>query len=81
MQQITIRGLDPAVEKKIRSIARHQNKSINQVIKEIVHKEFRREHAPASSLAALAGGWTREEADAFEQAIATCEQVDEEMWK
>ncbi len=81
MQQITIRGLDPDVEKKIRSIAKHQNKSINQVIKEIIHKEFKPKHAPAASLATLAGGWTRHEAELFKRTIASCEQIDEEMWK
>ena len=82
MRQITIRGIDPEVEKKVRKLARHRGTSINQIIKEIVHREFRPpETPPASSLKELAGGWTLEEVREFETAIEPCEQIDEEMWK
>ena len=81
MQQVTIRGLDPKVEKEIRRIAAERRQSINQVIKEIVHKEFKGCTAPAESLKELAGGWSREEAADFERAIQSCEQIDEDMWK
>ena len=81
MQQITIRGLDREVEKEIRKIASHSQKSINQVIKEIIHKEFKKDEKPASSLKQLAGGWSRKEAADFETAIQSCKQIDEEMWK
>ncbi|MBA3027326.1 MAG: hypothetical protein FP816_00705 [Desulfobacteraceae bacterium] len=82
MQQLTIRGLDLDVEKEIRKIAKLRGKSINQVIKEAVHKEFKtKDEKPAASLRNLAGGWTRKEAADFESAIKSCEQTDEEMWK
>ncbi len=81
MQQVTIRGLDPKVEKEIRRIAGERGQSINQVIKEIVHKEFKGCTAPAESLKELAGGWSRDEAADFERAIQSCEQIDEDMWK
>ena len=83
MQQITLRGISPEIEKKIRRIAKKNHISINQVIKEIVHKEFGMvKHQPrASSLKKLAGGWSREEADAFETAIRSSQQIDEEMWQ
>ena len=83
MQQITLRGLDPEVEKAIRKISRKNNKSINQVIKEIVHKEFKKakEKKPASSLKKLAGGWNTTEAEDFQKTIKSCEQIDEAMWK
>ena len=80
MRQFTIRDIDPEIEKKIRHIAKGSRKSLNQVIKEIVHKEFGSE-SPTSSLKQLAGGWTRKDADDFEFAIKSCEQVDEDMWK
>ncbi len=79
--QITIRGIGPEVEKEIRKIATADKKSINQVIKEIIHKEFKSREAPASSLKELAGGGTANEAQEFEHAVASCEQIDEEIWK
>jgi plasmid stability protein len=81
MRQITIRDIDPEVERKIRSIAKGEGKSLNQIIKEIIHKEFKKPEWPTSSLKKLAGTWTREEAAEFELSIKSCEQVDEEMWK
>jgi hypothetical protein len=81
MRQITIRDIDPEVEQKIRSIAKGEGKSLNQIIKEIIHKEFKKTEWPTSSLKELAGTWTREEAAEFELSIKSCEKVDEEMWK
>jgi hypothetical protein len=82
MAQYTIRGLDSKIEQEILRMAKQQGKSINQVLKELIHKELQGPPSPpASSLRQLAGGWSREEAAAFERAIRTCEQIDEEMWR
>ena len=81
MHQITIRGIDPEIEREIRRIARESCKSINQVIKEIIHREFGKKTSPASSLKRLSGGWSQNEAEAFQLSIQSCEQIDEDMWK
>ena len=81
MQQITIRGIAPEIEQKIRRIAKGSRKSINQVIKEIIHKEFKNPESTASSLKQLAGGWSPKDASEFELSIKSCEQIDEDMWK
>jgi plasmid stability protein len=81
MPQITIRGIDPEIEREIRRRAKENHKSINQVVKEIIHKQFSPSQTPASSLRQLSGGWTEEQAAEFESAIYSCEQIDEEMWR
>jgi hypothetical protein len=83
MQQITIRGIAPEIEKKIRQIAKSNRQSINQVLKGIIHKEFKKkERKPnASTLKELAGGWSKKEAAAFNLSIKSCEQIDEAMWQ
>ncbi|MFP4049391.1 MAG: hypothetical protein ACLFT8_05540 [Desulfovermiculus sp.] len=81
MKQFTIRGLDPEIEEKIRDLARQKQKSINQVIKEIIQKELKGSQYPASSLKNLAGKWSKEEANEFKHNIATCEQIDKEIWE
>ncbi len=81
MQQITIRGIDPEIEREIRRSAKENQKSINQIVKEIIHKEFRRPEPAAASLKELSGGWTRSEAAEFEASIKSCEQIDEDMWQ
>lgn len=81
MQQITIRGIDPEIEQEIRRSAKENQKSINQIVKEIIHKEFKRPEPAAASLKELSGGWTRTEAAEFDASIKSCEQIDKEMWK
>jgi hypothetical protein len=81
MQQITIRGIEPEIEQEIRRSAKESRKSINQVIKEIIYKEFKMFGSPASSLKQLSGGWSQKEAAEFEFSIKSCEQIDEDMWK
>lgn len=84
MGQITLRGLDPEVEKKVRKISKTTNKSINRVIQEIIYKHagFNQKRGTASnSLRRLAGGWSEEDASEFFETIKSCEQIDEDMWK
>lgn len=83
MQQITIRGIEPEIEQKIRRIAKDNGQSINQVLKEIIQKEFGmgKLKPRASSLKQQAGGWSPKEAAEFEFSIKSCEQIDEDMWR
>lgn len=82
MAQITLRNLDPEVEKEIHRRARASGKSLNRVIREMLGEalspgEKRKPPGLGPSLAKLAGGWTEKEAAEFLEAIKSCEQVDE----
>ena len=83
MPQMTIRGIAPETEQKIRQIAKSSHQSINQVLKEIIHKEFGKQgHKPrAASLKEQAGVWSKKEAADFNLSIKSCEQIDEDMWR
>ena len=84
MAQITIRGMDPEVERKVRRMAKEGGKSLNRVILDMIYQHTgatkKAKRAPADSLRRLAGGWTEKEASEFLKSIRSCEQVDEEMW-
>ncbi len=84
MPQITLRGMDPEVERKIRRIAKMSGKSLNRVILEMIYKYagLNKEHKKpaAASLRKLAGGWSAKDAAEFLESIKSCEQIDEEMW-
>lgn len=85
MSQITLRNLDPQIEREIRHIAEKEGKSLNRVVLDIISKvtgfqENKRMH-PSESLKKLAGGWSKEEAASFYHSIQSCAQIDEEMWK
>ena len=84
MSQITIRGLDPVIERKIRRIAKKNGKSLNRVILDMVYQsaglKIQDRKPAAHSLKKLAGGWSEKDASEFEESIKFCGQVDEEMW-
>jgi len=82
--QITLRGMDPKVEREIREMAKQNGRSLNRVLLDMIYqhtglkKSERR--PPADSLRELAGGWSRKDALEFMESIKSCEQIDEDMW-
>jgi len=84
MPQITIRGMEPEIEKKIRKLARESGKSLNSIILDMIYKYTgynQRARKPANSLRELAGGWRENYALEIVDSIKFFEQIDEEMWK
>lgn len=85
MTQITLRGLDPDMEKKIRRMARNSGKSLNHIILDMIYQytgfKKKEKRAPAESLRELAGGWSEKDAITFHEAIKSSEQIDEDMCK
>jgi len=82
MSQITIRRIDPDIEREIRRIAKRSGKSINRVVLDIIYKSAGLgKKTPAYSLKELAGGWSEKDALDFFESIKSSEQIDEEMWK
>ena len=84
MTQITLRGIDPQIEKEIRKKARESGKSLNRVVLDMLQKspdEGHKKLSKADSLKRLAGGWHKEEASQFMESIKLCEQIDETIWK
>ena len=84
MTQITLRGIDPEIERKIRMMAKKNGKSLNRVVLDIIYEHSgynkKDKKPPADSLRKLAGGWSEKDASAFLKSIKPCEQIDEEMW-
>jgi hypothetical protein len=83
MSQITVRGLGPEIEQKIRQLSRDRHQSINYVLTEIIRQNFDegKRTSPTATLKHLAGGWSEQEAADFLNSIGSCEQIDEEMWR
>ena len=85
MSQITLRDLDPDIEKMIRQEARKSKKSLNRVIQEMLQLKTdtgkKKRTSQGQSLKSLAGGWSDQEAAEFFESIKSCEQIDEDMWK
>jgi hypothetical protein len=85
MKTITIRGIEPGLDRVIKSRAKQNNQSVNQWILQALKKVtgmgkesvFKKYH----DLDALAGGWNMEEAKAFQKNTQIFEKIDEEVWK
>ena len=84
MPQITVRGIDPEIESKIRRVAKKSGKSLNRVVLDMIYKsagfDKKGKRQPADSLRKLAGGWSEKDAREFKESIKLWDQIDEEMW-
>jgi hypothetical protein len=75
MRQITLRGMDPEVERTIRRMAKTTGKSLNRVILDMIHQSIclNKKYIPAASLREHAGGWSAGDAAEFLDSIKSCE--------
>jgi len=81
MAQITLRGLEPEIERTIRRMAKESGKSLNRVALDMIKKSTGSDkRPPADSLRKLAGGWSEKDAVEFLESIKSCDQIDEELW-
>ena len=77
MRQITLRGMDPEVERTIRGMAKTTGKSLNRIILDMIYQHAglnkKNKNPPAASLRELAGGWRAEDAAEFLDSIRPCD--------
>lgn len=84
--QLTLRGLDPRLQREIRELARREGLSLNRAAVRLLEKGAGI-RAPVeadtigSSLDHLIGTWSDDDARAFLDSIEACEQVDRELWE
>ena len=85
MSPITVRNLPPKVAKAIREKARKERLSLNKAVIKLLEEatgatqDTRR--VLHHDLDRFFGSWTKEEADAFDQALREQRQIEPEMWK
>jgi hypothetical protein len=85
VKQITVRGIPPDIEKRIRKEAQQKKVSINKALLSILHKSAGKPQTEKKilfhDLDHLSGVWKKEEAEAFTKALAYQRTVDEDLWK
>ncbi|MBS3919308.1 MAG: toxin-antitoxin system HicB family antitoxin [Deltaproteobacteria bacterium] len=85
MKTITIRGIDPGLDRVIKFRAKQNNLSVNQWILQALKKITGMGKEPVFKkhydLDALSGGWSREEARTFQKKTQIFEKIDEDVWK
>ena len=85
MKAVTLRNLPPSLDRTIRQRAKKKGVSVNKVVISLLQEHLgetekrpvRRYH----DLDELAGSWSKQEADAFDQALEKQRTIDPEMWK
>ena len=85
MSTLTIHALEPTVEKRIRTKASRERKSLNQTLKELLATSVGVGLSPAADhradFAGFCGIWTPEDAKEFAAATKGLETIDKEDWR
>jgi plasmid stability protein len=81
MKALTIRNVPEALAQALKNEKKLRGKSLNQTVLELLAQALGLGGQPRSNgLRELAGTWSQEELEAFEEATAVFEQIDEELW-
>lgn len=80
MPNLSLRGLDEATLARIKSLARRRQVSVNSLIVETLRRQYAAGEDEFHDLDALAGAWSKSEAEAFDAAIAPLAEVETAMW-
>ncbi len=86
MKAITIRNIPPAIARAIRKKADSERTSLNKAVVGLLEERVGSRAGKTSKprhddLDFLIGCWTKEEARAFEKALAEQRVIDPEIWK
>lgn len=86
MTQLTVRGFDKALARRIREVSKARGLSLNQAAVLLLRQGAGLAPAETSarvgdSMKALIGAWSREEEAQFRRAVRPLEEVDGEFWK
>jgi hypothetical protein len=85
VKQITVRGIPPDIEKKIRKEAQQKKVSINKALLSILHESAGRPQTDKKilfhDLDHLSGVWKKEEAETFTKALSSQRTVDADLWE
>lgn len=80
---MTIRNVDPPLARALERERSRRGTSLNATVLELLREALGVGPGTVRSngLAKLAGSWSAEELEEFEEATAAFEQIDEELWR
>lgn len=84
MKSITIHKLDDATEARLVARAREEGVSLNQLVKRLLRESLGVNGAAPDhrgDFAGFCGRWSEQEAAEFDQAVASFDEIDEEVWR
>jgi len=84
MKAVTLRNLPPELARSILERARQQqtsaNKAVIGLLEERLGRRGKKEPSPYQDLDELAGSWSKQEAKAFDKALARQRVIDPTRW-
>lgn len=80
MANISLRGLDSPTLSRLKSNARRRGISVNRLIVETLRQRYSVAARTFDDLGALAGSWSKAEADDFAAATAPFNDIDPGLW-
>ena len=86
MKQLTLRGFDEALERRLRETAEEQQISLNRAALQLMRRGagLTQEQLPTdrvgSVLDSFIGVWSEEDEAELEQALEPFEEIDPELW-
>ncbi len=84
MKTLTLRGIDDDLDQKIREKSKLNGESINKtalkLIKSALGLQGSKPFPVYHDLDALAGTWTKEEAEEFKDAVKELDEIEKDMW-
>ena len=87
VNQLTIRGFDNELERKIQQLARRESISLNRAVLKLLRRgaglgdQAVHANTVGASLDRLIGTWTAEETIEMDRALEHLSRIDEAMWK
>ena len=83
MRQITLRKVPDKIDSLIRLISKKQNKSINKTIIALLEKALglKENSNKKRNLSKLAGTWSKDDFDEFEENTNIFNKIDKEIWE
>jgi len=86
MTQLTVRGIDAKLHQYLKQEAERRGESVNRYVLSLLRNAAGEEIGVQKTLRYhdldhLAGTWTEDEAEAFDQQLAAQRTIDEEIWR
>jgi hypothetical protein len=87
IEQLTLRGFDAALERKLREVAKADGTSLNQAVLKLLRRatgidqSAPNPRAIGASYDDVIGTWSDSEGKEFDDAVAELRVVDEAMWR
>jgi hypothetical protein len=87
VKQLTVRGFDKDLERRLRDVAKARGVSLNQAALILLREGAgldaprRRANVVGDSLDHLIGSWSKTEAGEFLRTISELEEIDQSLWR